>query len=296
MTFGRKLRMLLGTLVSPITLLLFRVTKSAGLLPAALRQDPWNMHAWTHLSARRRGDSVVVAQMAQAFKLAAALPPDPARQIKRLAAQAEGQLLQDVVALLVAGEKQGGYFVEVGVGEGRRISNSYMLERDFGWTGLLVEPNRSSHGSIAEHRTAILCKEAAFKEDGLTLTFDEHEDGEYSRLAGTEAATGVGAAKANYDVETATLNTLLDRHGAPEVIDFISIDTEGSEAEVLEGLDPARWHVRCFAIEHNYETAKLASIEAWMAKSGYRRAFTRQFDYDCVFIHRDDWPVFLSEG
>lgn len=294
MTPSQKLKMLLGTLAAPFVLAAYRVRRTRGLLSKAVKLDPSNMQGWRHQSALDRGDSVIVSQMAQAFRLAATLPPAQAAQVKRLAAKAEGQLLQDVVALLITGERSDGYFVEVGVGEGRRISNTYMLERDLGWTGLLVEPNRSSHGTIAANRTAILCPEAAFREDGQILTFDEHEDGEYSRLSDHTEAKAEGGVSQSYTVETITLNTLFERHNAPTEIDFVSIDTEGSEVAVLEGLDPQRWQVKVFAIEHNFEAEKLAAIKDWMRNAGYRRAFADHFEYDCIYVQADAWPDFLK--
>lgn len=52
----------------------------------------------------------------------------------------QSQASQDVFALVANGFKRGGYFVEFGATNGKSISNTYVLEKEFGWTGIVAEP------------------------------------------------------------------------------------------------------------------------------------------------------------
>lgn len=61
-----------------------------------------------------------------------------------LAARSHGQLFQDLWALWEAAGEHGGYFVEFGAADGIRFSNTYLLEREFGWTGILADRTRTS--------------------------------------------------------------------------------------------------------------------------------------------------------
>jgi hypothetical protein len=83
-----------------------------------------------------------------------------------------------------------------------------------------------------------------------------------------------------YEVETATLDTVLSTAGAPPVIDYISIDTEGSELEVLSGLDLGRWDVRFMSIEHNHVPGKKERIAELLAPHGFVPVFPDFSDMD----------------
>ena len=69
-----------------------------------------------------------------------------------------------------------------------------------------------------------------------------------------------------------SLNDLLATHGAPRLIDYISIDTEGSELAILEAFDFAGWDVELFSIEHNL-TRRQHEIDCLMRSRGYEKRF-----------------------
>lgn len=56
------------------------------------------------------------------------------------AAQSRAQLLQDLFVLFCTESKERGYFVGVGATDGISLSNTYLLEREYGWEGILAEP------------------------------------------------------------------------------------------------------------------------------------------------------------
>ena len=72
------------------------------------------------------------------------------------------------------------------------------------------------------------------------------------------------------EVVTTSLVDLLDQHGAPAVIDYLSIDTEGSELVILEAMDWNRYQIRCITVEHNY-TAQREAIRCLLESKGYER-------------------------
>ena len=51
----------------------------------------------------------------------------------------KSQIYQDILAVTL-NKVQKNYFIEFGAGDGKKFSNTYILEKNFGWTGLLVEP------------------------------------------------------------------------------------------------------------------------------------------------------------
>jgi FkbM family methyltransferase len=198
--------------------------------------------------------------------------------------ESRGQFFQDVAALHFSGRKRNGFFVEVGTGDGQRLSNSYMLEKCYGWQGLLFEPNRQFHQSISQCRTATLDRRAAYSQDGQQLTFVENAlAGELSSLS-NYAESDSRQRGHEYVVDCVTLNTAFSCHQVPKQIDFLSLDTEGSELDVLAGLDLDEYNVQFLVIEHNGDLNKKRSIDAHLSKYGYREVCP---EVSCI----DSWMV-----
>jgi len=85
------------------------------------------------------------------------------------------------------------------------------------------------------------------------------------------------------EVPTITLNDLLEQHKAPRRIDYISIDTEGSELAILEAFDFSAYDVQAFTIEHNFTPAR-EKIQRLMQSHDYVRVLE-------AFSRWDDWYV-----
>lgn len=197
------------------------------------------------------------------------------------------QVFQDLWMLYELGRPESGYFVEFGVGNGTTMSNSFMLERRLGWTGIVSEPNPAFHKRIGEARVCGFTAKAVYAETGLRLTFSCAERPMFSRL---EAPGMDGTAahdievEQSFDVETISLNDLLTEFEAPEVVDYVSIDTEGTELDIIQAFDFSRHRVRAFTIEHNYTDAREKILDL-MAANGYRRRFPELSRFDDWYLH-----------
>jgi FkbM family methyltransferase len=273
-------------LVAPFCYYLFRMTKWQRWVNWCLACDPRYSYALDQRYVSNSGSGPELLQLSQSFELAAILPPKFAPRIRQMVQFSHSQLLQDILALILLDELQGGYFLEVGVGDGVYLSNTYCLEKKFGWSGLLLEPNRNFHASIAENRTAKLVRKAAFSKDGLNIDFEATAVGEYSRLAVGSYPKSSQAVANVYEVETITLSKVLEDFSAPPIIDYVSIDTEGSEYEILLGLDLNRWMVKIFSIEHNYNRVKSKQIRDLLTRHGYRPVLSDVMKYDVVYVHK----------
>ena len=196
-----------------------------------------------------------------------------------------GQCFQDIAALYFSRKKRGGYFVEVGTGNGEQLSNTFMLEKSFNWQGILFEPDRRFHDSISSLRTAILDRRPVYSSDDEVMEFLEvSSSGELSTLNKFRRADGRFRTGSRLEVKTTSLNSALRLHDAPRDIDYISIDTEGSELEVLHGLDLNYYNVGFLTIEHNFEENKKEAIQAYLAPFGFRTVLD-------AFSHMDIWLV-----
>ena len=108
--------------------------------------------------------------------------------------------------------------------------------------------------------------------------------GELSTLNKFRRADGRFRTGSRLEVKTTSLNSALRLHDAPRDIDYISIDTEGSELEVLHGLDLNYYNVGFLTIEHNFEENKKEAIQAYLAPFGFRTVLD-------AFSHMDIWLV-----
>ena len=161
---------------------------------------------------------------------------------------------QDLWVLHETRRKSDGYFVEFGAADGMGGSNTLLLEREFGWRGILAEPNPIWHADLKRNRSAQIDGRCVFTATGNRIKFAATEYPFIATIADFTASDSHAKSRAKHDlidVETISLNDPLAAHGAPRMIDYMSIDTEGSELAILEEFDFARWDVRLFSIEHN---------------------------------------------
>ena len=150
-------------------------------------RDNYNIRAVIANESLKGKSTDTLHQLTNAISLIAASSEKADAIVKSCLSQSQSQLLQDIVCVLVNNSKKDGYFVEVGVGDGVQISNTYLLEKQFGWNGLLVEPSKAFHNNIQSSRKAILDKRAASSISGEMLEFEEDtERGEFSKIVNTE--------------------------------------------------------------------------------------------------------------
>lgn len=181
---------------------------------------------------------------------------------------------QDVWALHETGGKRGGYFVEFGATDGLFLSNTHLLEKSYGWRGILCEPNPAWTELEANRTAAIIDRRCVFSRSGERIRFASTNEAEFSFIADLEQDTHEAARNQHtlIDVETVSLNDLLSQHNAPPEIDYMSIDTEGSEFAILENFDFDQWNVGLFSVEHNH-TDNERKLDELMSRNGYERRF-----------------------
>jgi FkbM family methyltransferase len=158
-----------------------------------------------------------------------------------------------------------GFFVEVGANAPQDGSQSWQFEQA-GWDGVLVEPQPDLAERLRVMRRARVFAVACSSPANAGGTRKLHLSGPHSSLASELAVTGVQA-QAAIDVPVRTLDDILLEAGAPRPIDFVSIDVEGHEVEVLRGFDIARWSPRLILIEDH--VTSLATHRE-LTRAGYR--------------------------
>jgi FkbM family methyltransferase len=216
-------------------------------------------------------------------------PQSHRAQLLDLLPKSKSQILQDLFVLSQLDFKRDGFFVEFGACDGLSLSNTLLLESEFGWGGILAEPAQVWHESLRTHRRAFISTKCVWAHSGETLTFTEADVAGLSTIASFSEGDRWAEERLNgrqYAVETISLNDLLASAGAPDEMDYLSIDTEGSELEILERFDFARYRFSVITCEHNFTPAR-AGIAALLTRHGYVRRHESLSQFDDWYIHQD---------
>lgn len=216
-----------------------------------------------------------------------ALPATAVARAVSLLDLSQSQLRQDLFVLSELNFKRDGFFVEFGATNGSTLSNSWLLEKHFGWRGILAEPARCWHTDLRANRSATIETDCVWKTTGEEVEFAEVRAASLSTMAAFTASDRArGRRSTRYAVRTVTLTDMLARHAAPSVIDYLSIDTEGSEFEILQAHDFGRFRFRVITCEHN-GTNQRQRIYDLLTRRGYRRVLEPHSGCD-------DWYVAID--
>jgi FkbM family methyltransferase len=199
-------------------------------------------------------------------------------------AESRAQLFQDLFVLFSLSQKREGFFVEFGATDGVELSNTLLLERSYEWSGILAEPAKCWHKNLRMNRKCVIDTRCVWTKSGEVVEFNEVADRELSTITRYSDHDGHFISRRTgeiYPVETVSLNDLLSSNEAPRCIDYLSVDTEGSELEILQAFDFRKYDVQIITVEHNF-TMNRGGICALLESRGFSRIFER-------FSMWDDW-------
>ncbi len=201
----------------------------------------------------------------------------------------EAQLFQDLWVLWELGGITEGFFVEFGAFDGRVLSNTFLMEKSYAWTGVLAEPNPERHESIRATRSAVLDHRCVYIRSGDTVNLIVTPEAEFATIDVYEHEAANASKRRDslvVPVETVSLHDLFDEHSVPTVVDYLSVDTEGSELDILSSYKWNR-HIRCITVEHNF-TDNQRMLDDLLFAKGYVRRFADLSKWDGWYIHSND--------
>ena len=169
-----------------------------------------------------------------------------------------------------------GFYVEAGAVDGFFENNSYGLDRFQGWSGILIEPIERMFRRIAVNRPkAIAVNCALVARDFVGDTIEMVENHAMSRITNEIPST------MRVRVSARTLESILDQF-APKKIDLLSLDVEGFEPQVLDGLNLNRWqpdHILCECLSQSAfkeVEARIVPYYELVSQPTYRDFFFRK--------------------
>ena len=159
-----------------------------------------------------------------------------------------------------------GFFVELGANDGVRQSNTYYFEKNLNWNGILIEPIKNKYLKCLKYRSNKnyfynnACVSFNYKNDKIKMIYSDL----MSSISDEEIDNKVDAKKHAYEgkqyllknedieevwVNTITLNSIFEEINAPKLMDFLSLDVEGAELEVLNGINLLTYNFKFILIE-----------------------------------------------
>lgn len=188
---------------------------------------------------------------------------------------------QEQAALALLSKKRGGTFLDLASHHAVTLSNTYALERQFGWSGICIEANHVNLADLISMRTCQVVM-AAVGNSTRMQPIDFSLGGGAGGLGGI-VADGMdntqrknrGRLKSYY---TVPLLEILERFDAPETIDYLSLDIEGAEYFVMENFPLDRYTFKVMTVER--PEPMLMSL---LQRASYK--IIKKVKHDVLYVH-----------
>ena len=186
-------------------------------------------------------------------------------------------------------KKDKGFFLEIGADDGIRFSNCKFFEETLKWDGIAIEAREQAYNKLIKNRKCN-CIHAVLSDIeenttfldikgyglGLSGLIDKYDNRHVVRI-NNDIKNMNNEGHDIINVKTEKLNNILDKYNVTN-IDFLSIDTEGSEIDILKTLDFNKYNINVITIEDNYNDSKLMDF---FIKNNY--SLIQQISCDKIF-------------
>lgn len=183
----------------------------------------------------------------------------------------KSQLGQDKWVNEVLKGKRGGFFVELGASDGVNLSNTFFFEKELGWNGICIEPNDFLFSKLKENRSCNVSNSLVSFESGRNVQFSMSDvvSGIVDNFTGPFTIKHPNSCVLKI---TKTLDEIFDEMNAPKMIDYLSLDVEGHEYQILSTFPFDKYNFRCITVEHNAPhigNTEQMKIRSLLEKNGY---------------------------
>lgn len=183
--------------------------------------------------------------------------------------------------------KRYGFFVDLGAALPIELSNTYYIERELNWNGILIEAGAHFIENLQQQRTSTVVHALIFNKPDIEVSYMiDNGVGLGNHIKGF----GVAHAIVSFGIKarTTTLQTVLDENNAPNIIDYLSLDIEGAELQALQSVDLNKYQFRIMTIEEN---GQQSSILQFLEPYGYVLDTILQNpglnEKELVIVHKD---------
>lgn len=173
--------------------------------------------------------------------------------------------------------KKGLFYIDVGANDGLTVSNTAFMEMDLEWDGICVEPHPEAFSRLEKNRqckkynvcvsnveTDLNFYEIKGYAEMLSGIKSEYDDRHLDRI---ESEVHKNGGEINViKVKSMMLNSILEENNIKD-IDYLSIDTEGSELSVLQSVNLEKYNIKVISVEHNGYND---NVKSYLTSNGYK--------------------------
>jgi FkbM family methyltransferase len=184
---------------------------------------------------------------------------------------------------------ENGFFIDIGANDGKSSSNTLFFEEFRNWSGICIEPGPDEFEKLNSFRKSLNIKCCISYYDGesdftyirgysnMLSGLSESYDDKHKMRINSEVRSH-GGEVLNIKIPVFKLQTILDENNIID-IDYCSIDTEGSELNVIKSIDFDKTNIKIFSIENNYGDD---TIKKFLEEKGY--TLYKKIQWDDIFI------------
>ena len=204
----------------------------------------------------------------------------------------KGQFGQDIIAYFCLKNKKNGFYIDIGAYDGINLSNTYIFEK-LGWDGFCVEASPKTFEALKKNRKCDLYNyDVCSKNIGKTSFLISRADGlnvlEYHNT--TEHKKRIERESDNnmeyIEVDTITFEELMSNYKNINHIDFMSLDIEGGELDVLRSIDFDKYSFGLITVEYNENYNEILEL---MNSKGYKKLMDNH--WDLIFIKNNNIDI-----
>ncbi len=187
--------------------------------------------------------------------------------------------------------KKNGFYVDIGAHDGISGSNTYFFE-NFGWDGICVEPTPYVCDKLQKNRNCKILNIAITDKNGISEFMSlsgytqmlsglvENYDPKHLQRIDNEMGIKYEGKLGKKEIIKTVTKTFMELE-TPKVIDFISLDVEGSEYNVLKGIDFNEKLIKVITVENNYHDGRIDNI---LKNNGF--TVSSNLGCDTVYINK----------
>jgi FkbM family methyltransferase len=171
--------------------------------------------------------------------------------------------------------KKNGFYIDVGAYDGITYSNTLDLDNGLSWKGICIEPIPEIYDKLVKNRSNAECINVAAGKENKDVEF-WHVEGYAEMLSGIASCyDGAHIARINNEIKRyggsikkIKINIIMLKDIINKPVDYLSIDAEGSELNVIKGLDIYSNRPKLISLEDNgYTNDPFLFLES----NGYKR-------------------------
>lgn len=203
----------------------------------------------------------------------------------------KGQIGQDIIAYLCLKNKKNGFYIDIGAYDGINFSNTYIFEK-LGWNGFCVEASPKTFKKLQKNRKCDLYNCAVSSKNigkakfltstvGVLDVLDSHNTAGHKERIEKESDNNMEYV----EVDTITFEELMSNYKDINHIDFMSLDIEGGELDVLKSIDFDKYSFGLITVEYNDNYDEILEL---MNSKGYKKLMDNHCDLIFIKNHNID--------